>query len=154
MLSHPIDRVIFARGTRDELIFKWRLLDFMGVSVRLHQLVRSDSDRDIHDHPWWNCSVVLDGALNEVVEAKVLYGGGLYHQGTKALRREAGDVIFRPAKGRHKILLDSRVKFWDGLPVKVSKEKVVTLFIHGRDKRVWGFWDELGYFTPNEENRL
>lgn len=87
-------------------------------NVYLHEFLRSDDDRALHDHPWGNVSVLLRGAYTEhTVEA-----GGVH-------RREvlsAGAVRARPS-GRfaHRIELHNGA-CW-------------TLFITGPRYRDWGF---------------
>ena len=36
-------------------------------NVYLHRIMRSDDDRALHDHPWVNCSVLLEGSYVELV---------------------------------------------------------------------------------------
>ena len=36
------------------------------MSIRFHHIVRSDDDRDLHDHPWDYASLLIDGTLIEV----------------------------------------------------------------------------------------
>lgn len=39
----------------------------MRYAARVHKVLRSDEDRALHDHPWQNASIVLDGGYWEVV---------------------------------------------------------------------------------------
>ena len=34
-------------------------------NVYLHHFLRSDDDRALHDQPWWNLSILLDGEYTE-----------------------------------------------------------------------------------------
>lgn len=38
------------------------------VAIRAHTILRSDSDRHLHDHPSWSLSIVLEGGYWEVCE--------------------------------------------------------------------------------------
>lgn len=38
------------------------------IAVRAHTILRSDSDRHLHDHPAWSLSIVLEGGYWEVFE--------------------------------------------------------------------------------------
>jgi hypothetical protein len=38
------------------------------IAVRAHTILRSDSDRHLHDHPSWSISIVLEGGYWEVFE--------------------------------------------------------------------------------------
>lgn len=42
------------------------------LNVYLHQFLRDDDDRALHDHPWFWCSIVLHG---EYVEHTIVAGG-------------------------------------------------------------------------------
>src|SRR5438309_7455387 len=37
-----------------------------GCNVYLHEILRGDDDRALHDHPWDNTSMLLDGGYTEV----------------------------------------------------------------------------------------
>jgi hypothetical protein len=87
-------------------------------NVYLHQFLRSDDDRALHDHPWMNCSVLLQGSY---VEHTVAAGG----INVRTLR-QVGDVVVRRS-GR----MAHRVELVDG--------HCWTLFITGPRYREWGF---------------
>lgn len=141
MARHPVSQVITGDTAQDVLINRWDILDLWGLHVRLHYIHGSDYGRDLHDHPWWNCTIVLQDRYNEVVPT--WYGGSV------ARLREAGDIVLRSALARHRIVLADRwVHFFDGLPVKFTETPAITLFIHGRATRRWGFWDDGNNFTP------
>ena len=85
-------------------------------NVYVHKFLRSDDDGALHDHPWWNVSVLLMGKYVEETVAE----GGVHH------RREyrAGDLKFRRATGAHRIEVE--MPCW-------------TIFITGPAVRDWGF---------------
>jgi hypothetical protein len=86
-------------------------------NVYLHQFLRSDDDRALHDHPWANLSVLLRGSY---VEHTIEQGGVERH--TKLV---AGDWRFRwTGRIAHRIEIDAAC--W-------------TLFITGPRYRSWGF---------------
>jgi hypothetical protein len=95
-------------------------------NIYLHVVRRSDDDRALHDHPWWNMSWLLKGHYIEHTIAK----GGVHYQE----RFEAGDKKFRLATAAHRLELDQNC--WQGdievLPCK-------SLFITGPKLRDWGF---------------
>jgi hypothetical protein len=70
-------------------------------NIYLHQFLRSDDDRALHDHPWVNASILLRGRCVE----HTISAGGIEHR--RELR--AGDVRVRPS-GR----LAHRVEVVDG----------------------------------------
>lgn len=86
-------------------------------NVYLHHFLRSDDDRALHDHPWWNFSFLLDGCYLE----HTIAAGGVNHRAF----RQTGDFKFRRARAAH------RVELVDG--------PCWTLFITGPRIREWGF---------------
>lgn len=93
-------------------------------NVYLHNFLRSDDDRALHDHPWANASILLRGSYVE----HTIAAGGINHR--RELR--AGDWRIRPSgKFAH------RVELTDG--------PCWTLFITGPRYRAWGFHCERGW---------
>lgn len=112
----------------------WRIPRNPFFNIYYHIVRRSDDDRALHDHPWWNFSIVLDGGYYEhTIEA-----GGV----NKRVWYDAGSVRFRRAgtfahrlelkrEGEIQTLDDPR-RGWRELPVR-------TIFITGPVLRRWGF---------------
>lgn len=101
-------------------------------NVYLHEILRDDDDRALHDHPWENTSYLLIGSYREITPAGTFV-------------RTAGDVVHRPATAQH------RLELIDGKPC-------VSLFFTGPKVREWGFhcpkgWVHWQEFTagPNGE---
>ena len=97
-------------------------------NVYLHCIGRNDDDRALHDHPWWNVSIILRGAYREVMP-----------DGQRVLR--PGHVVFRGAETLHRL--------------EVVKGPVWTLFITGPRVREWGFqctrgWVHWKAFTSDD----
>lgn len=106
-----------------------------GCGVRVHHILRSDNDRDMHTHPWWSVSLPLRGVFWEVMPAKAgdadAHHGGYVHldEPFRLRQRKPGDLVFRRRTARHKLML--------------FRGPVWTLFITGPDKgKGWG------YFVP------
>jgi len=104
----------------------------LGCGARVHHTVRSDGDRHLHDHPWWNISVILRGSYFE--EMPVI-GGGEWHydkasrdwrECTVSALRLPGRVVFRRAEDRHRLTIGASGGCW-------------SLFIVGPRRRLWGF---------------
>lgn len=92
------------------------------TTARIHQILRSDDDRHLHDHPWDYTSVILRGSY---IEERVI-PGGVYHGAVRVKELfKAGDVLQRKATDAHKLVLP------DG--------PVWTLFICSDYKQGWGF---------------
>ena len=88
-------------------------------NVYLHHFLRSDDDRALHDHPWWNVSILLRGSYIEMLP------------GDRPVRRRPFRPVGRRATAAHRVMLDHGPR---GL------EPVWTLFITGPRIRDWGFW--------------
>ncbi len=82
-------------------------------NIYLHEINKSDDDRALHDHPWWNLSIVLKGGYDEVTP-----------RGT--FPRRAGQFIGRSGSSLHRLVIPD-----DG--------QAVTLFLTGPNYREWGF---------------
>jgi len=87
-------------------------------NLYVHELLRSDDARALHDHPWWNVSILLNGSY---IEHRILAGG--VHTQTLLT---AGTVVTRMPRTAHRLEL---------LPGKTC----ITLFITGPRVRDWGF---------------
>ena len=104
-----------------------------GCNVYLHEILRSDEDRALHDHPWPNTSMLLDGRYVE-------------HTAAGAVMREAGWVGTREATDAHRLEI-------------LPGERAVSLFITGPKIREWGFlcpqgWRHWRDFTGGENGEL
>lgn len=105
-------------------------------NIYLHEFLRSDDDRALHDHPWVNFSWVLQGNYNE----HTISAGGINH---RTLRRE-GDFAFRWPWSAHRVELLPRTIPVTSLGSVISEstvglERCWTLFITGPSVREWGF---------------
>lgn len=95
-------------------------------NVYVHQFLRSDDDRALHDHPWlFNCSILLEG-------------GYIEHSPRGKRLMDAGDWKFRWGRAPHRVQL-----FGDegDPPDRPFIEAVPcwTVFITGPRVRQWGF---------------
>lgn len=102
----------------DNYLRRWYVIPRNKVfNVYLHRFLRSDDDRALHDHPWWNVSWLLGGTY---VEHTIPQGG--VHVRTQY---RAGDLRFRSARSAHRVELTSG-PCW-------------SLFMTGPRVRDWGF---------------
>ncbi len=105
-------------------------------NIYLHEFVRSDDDRALHDHPWWNLSFLISGRYTE----HTIPQGGINIR----TERFAGDFKFRTAKSAHRIEL-THGSCW-------------TLFVTGPRLRSWGFhcpdagWRHWKDFTDDRDS--
>jgi len=109
------------------------------LNIYLHRFLRSDDDRATHDHPWANCSILLQGSYTE----HQIAAGGVH---TRTIYN-AGDFKIRwSGKIAH------RIELHDG--------PCWTLFITGPRYRQWGFncpngWRHWREFTaPHDSGQI
>lgn len=145
---------------RDEAKRTWR--DKLKASlfhIYLHNILRSDDDRALHDHPWWNVSIVLAGGywehmpppktITKAITAAI-DGTDLRITDTDfAIWRGPGSIVFRRATALHRLEIE-----------KGSPHGAWTLFITGPRIREWGFacpqgWRHWRIFTsPLDPGRI
>lgn len=93
-------------------------------NVYVHQFLRSDDDRALHDHPWlFNCSILLQGGYFE-------------HTPRGIFARMPGSWYFRFGGAPHRVELPIN----RGEPVPCW-----TVFITGPRVRHWGFYCPQGW---------
>ncbi len=96
-----------------------RLLQKLGVAVRVHEILRSDEGRDPHDHPWSFVTVILKGGYFET----------RYDDNGKEVSHKwhgPGSILFRRAHDWHRLTLPNGMV-------------ATTLFITGPKLQGWGF---------------
>ncbi|HJQ59414.1 MAG TPA: hypothetical protein VJ890_21080 [Vineibacter sp.] len=115
------------------------------LNVYLHQFLRSDDDRALHDHPWVNVSVLLSGRYFEHTA-----------DGQRILRRPwrpwaPWRLVVRRATAAHRVEL---------LPDGISGETPCwSLFLTGPRVREWGFHCPKGWvpwrdFTAGKHDEM
>lgn len=103
-------------GDQDPYMRRWYVIPRNPVfNIYVHNIVRSDDDRALHDHPWWSLSLCLRGGMLEL-------------DGREKLPRPivAGEWRLRSANFAHRLIVDESADCW-------------TLFITGPRIRSWGF---------------
>lgn len=97
------------------------------ISIRLHRIMRPDSDQHLHDHPWNARTIILRGAYDEVRPAWISHYDHIlaphYH---RSFRRVEGNTVTLKFGEYHRI-------------TDVSSGGVWTLFITGKYRGTWGF---------------
>lgn len=142
---------VFIGGRENTYMRRWYVIPHnKWFNIYLHQFLRSDDDRALHDHPWWNLSWVLSGGyyevtaqmpgLHEVMDA-VHYRGEKEHAlkpgGKRKYRwRNPGALAWRQAKAAHRLQLARDLS---------GELSAWSLFITGPKVRVWGFWCREGW---------
>ena len=108
--KRPPDFVVGPPG--DPYMERWWIIPRnKWFNIYLHNILRPDDDRALHDHPWWNVSIVLRGGYVETTA-------------DAETSRFPGSIILRPPIAAHR--LTPFGSCW-------------TLFITGPRVREWGF---------------
>jgi hypothetical protein len=121
-------------------------------NIYLHQFMRDDEDRALHDHPWWNVSLLLIGQYIEVTAGK---GRRVHPQQVLPEQRkmyQAGDLKFRLATTAHRIEL-VRTRLTGHKRTRRLRERGQpswSLFITGPILRPWGFHCASGWREQHE----
>ena len=97
--------------------------DRQQIAARIHHILRSDNDREFHDHPWPYLTVLLRGSYTEVTP--VYDRSGIFVE-ERRVRYEQGSVLRRAAKSWHRLEVEPGQTVW-------------TLFITGPYQQRWGF---------------
>ena len=111
------------------LVSKWRrpfarTLQEIAIAIRVHCIKRSDSDRAVHDHPWWFLTIILFGRY---IEVRPMYDRSGMYLGMQHTEYGPGSVLFRRAGDLHRLVLPN------------NGGHVWTLFITGPKQQRWGF---------------
>lgn len=117
---------IIGGAERPYLRRHWLLPRNKLFNIYVHEFLRSDDDRALHDHPWmFNCSILLEGMYWE-------------HMPNGKRLREAGDWKFRWGRAPHRVELLEPLGRWTPIPCW-------TVFITGPRVRDWGFYCPKGW---------
>lgn len=98
-------------------LIRYYLLKTRWLSIYLHHILRSDEDRELHDHPWSFWSIIL-------------WGGYWEHRPNGIVRYEPGAMLWRPRPWPHRLEVNRPA--W-------------TLVIIGARRREWGFHTPQGW---------
>jgi hypothetical protein len=119
-----LERFDIANAAGDVFMRRYKLLRTRWGNLYLHEILRSDEDLCLHDHPWRFVTLILAGGYREVLPNAVRW-------------RAPGTFLFRPAPFRHRVEVDRRA--W-------------SLVYVGPKVRAWGFWTMHGWrrFFPGQ----
>lgn len=126
-------------GPRRPYLRRWYVLPrapwpIWPMGAYLHQIMRSDDERALHNHPWPNISILLRGSYDEVVPERP-HGFQEWmtpHVQHLHLQRHAGDIVCRRSGASHRLVIPDNKPVW-------------SLFIVGPRIRQWGFWCQKGF---------
>jgi hypothetical protein len=133
----PPDQVI--GSIDDPLLLRWYVIPMnMWFNIYLHKFMRSDDDRALHDHPWFNVSLPLTEGYYEHLP----YRGN--PQETIKFERRPWRLYFRNAELPHRIELHTKL-IWRDDGLDLLEKPVWSLFLTGRKVRSWGFYCPKGW---------
>jgi len=95
-----------------------------GLAARVHHILRSDTEREFHDHPWNYTTWILRGGY---IETTPVFDNSRFYRQDVSTVYTAGAVLRR--KARH----------WHRLTLLPDSNTTWTLFITGRLRQRWGF---------------
>lgn len=130
----------------DVYMHRWRLIHTKWFGVRIHHILRSDSDREYHDHPFTFLSLILKGGYLEhrpgcKGECSSLLGLvdlDFHHKLIEPCAWAAlGSLVFRHAEDLHRLELPEGKTAW-------------TLVIRGPVRRQWGFMTSEGWVRSKD----
>lgn len=122
------------RDNKETYLKRWGIRLPFGYSLKLHHILRADSDLCQHDHPWWFVTFMLWGGYEEEL-------------GRKKVIHKLFSFAFRNKKVVHRI-------------VKLPKGHAWTLVFTGPTEKSWGFLTKKGlidhdqFLAGTKENRI
>lgn len=132
-------------GEENPYLSRWCLIrKNRWMNIYLHHTVRSDDDRALHDHRWWNISLLLDGGYIEIMPA---YPEAWPHNAElRHVPRKVGALVLRRPGAPHRLALERPIKGIRFVKFNAMGEHPLkempswSLFITGPRVREWGFW--------------
>lgn len=146
ILPRRPDFIIGTGSANGEYLHRWWIVPRnKWFNFYLHKIIRSDDDRALHDHPWWNLSVILAGGYYEIVPRDP----GSFDAasaGHRRVWRAPGSIVLRPARAAHRL--------------EVGPKPCWSLFVTGPRVRNWGFhcpkgwvhWER--FVNPSDTGRV
>lgn len=117
---------------------RWLLGPTWAPGLRLHNIVRSDSDESLHDHPFDYVSLILKGGYLE------------RREGARQEFHEPGSLLIRKAESLHSLNLS--VEFAPNWQLDPKEVPAWTLVLRGPYRREWGFMTKTGWMHWREFN--
>jgi hypothetical protein len=118
---------------------RWRFMPDWLPGFRVHNILQSDDDRALHDHPFSFLTIILKGGYYEHLA-----------DGTKKWHGR-GAILWRPAETLHRIELKTISQFtvYDTQGKRIKTHRTLlpawTFVLRSRYFRQWGFQTEAGW---------
>jgi hypothetical protein len=155
-IRHVADRRpdFYIGGEQNPYMKRWWLLfDRNSIftnlfNAYLHEFVRDDDDRALHDHPYWSISISLGRIFHHETARHFSYVDEIYRDENGVdVRRMVlpGSVVIRSGKFAHRMV--------------VPQQGYFTIFITGPRFREWGFlcpngWKSWKEFTAPDDSGM
>lgn len=121
LYRHPL--VIPARKDGTPYLVRYKICKIFGYAIRIHEILQSDDDEYLHDHPFDFVSIILKGRY--------------YEEMPNAIKlRLPGCIIYHKAADAHRLVLNGGPTW--------------TLFLRGPKYRAWGFLTPKGWVHHKE----
>lgn len=140
----------FVIGSPDDpYLQRWWLIPRNPIfNLYAHRILRDDDDRALHDHPWWNVSIILRGGYVEVTNPYL----GKYPPGIGTLDEFCDDLYFY-ACNRTEFKTGALIRRGAAYAHRIELKRddagrlipALTLFITGPRMREWGFFCKKGW---------
>jgi hypothetical protein len=102
-------------------------------TLRLHNILRSDDDRHLHDHPFDFTSFLLSGGYTEETQGEQHWTAGILVADVRVRRWwPRFSIVRKRAEDAHRLILDRPL--W-------------TFVVSGLKRRAWGFHTEKGWIV-------
>lgn len=116
-MHNPFKPQIITNCAGEPYLVRWRLIWTRWFSLYVHHILRSDEDRELHDHPWSFLTFIVSGGYTEITPKGATF-------------QRPGQLLHRPAPWPHRLVLDNPA--W-------------TIVFVGPRKRRWGFHTPTGW---------
>tara|TARA_Y100000768_G_scaffold387958_2_gene381184 strand:- start:131 stop:817 length:687 start_codon:yes stop_codon:yes gene_type:complete len=124
--ENPMKRTIMDRRNQEPYIMRYYLVfknrNLFPFNVFIHKILKSDDDKDLHDHPWNFFHLILSGGYWE----ETVINGDL-NAGTEKIWRAPGYWNIVASDYKHRIDIGNKKPWTIFIPFKKSKKE-------------WGFW--------------
>lgn len=118
-----------------DYMIRWFVIRSRWFNLFVNRILRSDKDRDLHDHPWWFLSFILWNGYTETRTQLIKTSTGEFLLERMPKRVRPLSVIFRRAKDLHRLELH---------------RPAVTLVLTGPSVRKWGFRTRYGWVEADK----
>lgn len=153
ILDRLFEKRVIVNCERDPYLNRWYVLRTQRLGIFIHQFVRSDEDRALHDHPWsflviplWggyiehSDTTLEDADFLDLLKLTSAQAEEAFESRRVPRSRRVWPIIstrYRSTKYRHRVELIKGRHSW-------------SLFFRFTKVREWGFWPKDGFIQWNK----